>query len=133
MYVFSEDIRVCGSIDMLFASPDNDDEIWIYDWKRSKEIRTSSPFGKGLRCLSHLDDCNLNQYSLQLNMYKRILESKYGKKVLGMALVILHPRHSGYQVLQVKDMDSEIDAILLSKDEDKENMPAFKGNIAKYL
>jgi ATP-dependent exoDNAse (exonuclease V) beta subunit len=134
MYVFDENISVCGSIDMLFASPDNDDEIFIFDWKRSKEIRTSSPFGKGLRCLGHLDDCNFNHYSLQLNMYKFILESKYGKKVVGMALVILHPRHSSYQVIPIKAMDAEIQAILLSKDEDKGNLPpVYKGNIAKYL
>jgi len=133
MYVFDEDHKVCGSIDMLFCSPDNDHEIWIYDWKRSKEIRTSSPFGKGLRCLGHLEDCNFVHYSLQLNMYKHILESKYAKRVVGMALVILHPRHSSYQVIPVNDMQAEIQAILDAKDEDKENVPIYKGNVKKYL
>lgn len=132
MYVFNEDFKVCGSIDMLFCSPDNEDELYIYDWKRSKEIRTSSPFGKGLRCLSHLDDCNLNHYSLQLNLYKYILETKYGKTVKGMALVVLHPNQATYQVIHVSDMQNEIHAILDSKDGNGESNP-FVGKLKKYL
>lgn len=132
-YVFSEDIKVCGSIDMLFCSPNNHDEIYIVDWKRSKEIRTSNRFEKGLRMLAHLDNCNYNTYSLQLNMYKYILETKYNKIVKKMMLVVLHPNHDRYKVIQVPNMDAEIHAILLAKDQDKENMPAFKGNVKKYL
>lgn len=135
MYVFDEDIRVCGSIDMLFCSPDNQDELYIYDWKRSKEIRTSSPFGTGLRCLAHLDDCNYMHYSLQLNMYKYILESKYNKTVKGMALVVLHPNQDTYKVVPVNDMQGEIHAILDSKGAMRGETAnaSLADNLKKYL
>lgn len=133
MYVFDEKYKVCGSIDMLFCDPNDHDKVWIYDWKRSKSIRTSSPFEKGLRCLAHLDNCNYITYSLQLNTYKYILEANYGKTVVGMALVVLHPNQSSYKVIPVKDMQAEIHAILESKDDKEENGPALRGNISKYL
>lgn len=132
MYIFDEDIRVCGSIDMLFCDPDNRN-VYIYDWKRCKDIKKSNPFEKGLRCLSHLDNCNFNTYSLQLNMYKYIL-SKYDLTVVGMALVVLHPNHSGYKVIEVPDMQAEIYRILESKDDKGDESCILRGNVAmKYL
>lgn len=116
MYVFDEEVKVCGSIDMLFCDPDDSNKVYIYDWKRSKEIRKNNLFEKGLRCLSYLDNCNYNTYSLQLNMYKYILESKYDKVVVGMALVILHPKHSNYRVIEVPCMLADIHRILQTKD-----------------
>jgi hypothetical protein len=133
MYIFDEDIRVCGSVDMIFCNPENDREIYIYDWKRSKNISKSNPFEKGLRCLSHLDNCNYITYSLQLNMYKYIL-SKYDLTVVGMALVVLHPDHGKYKVVDVPDMQCEIHRILETKDQDDAAPYVLRGNVAmKYL
>ena len=38
--VFDEDVKLAGSIDMIFEREDGDLEI--YDWKRCKEIRKSN-------------------------------------------------------------------------------------------
>lgn len=134
MYVFDEDARVCGAIDMLFCDPNDCSKLYIYDWKRSKKISKSNPFEKGLRCLSFYDNCNFVTYSLQLNMYKYILESKYDKVVVGMALVILHPNHRNYQVIHVPDMQADIHRILESKDSEGEVPCILRGNVAmKYL
>ena len=133
MYVFDEDVKVCGAIDMLFCDPDDSNKLYIYDWKRSKKISRSNPFEKGLRCLSYLDNCNFNTYSLQLNMYKYILESKYDKIVVGMALVVLHPNHSTYKVIEVSDMQADIHRILESKDKEDESC-ILRGDVPmKYL
>lgn len=134
MYVFDEDVKVCGSIDMLFCDPDDDRKIYVYDWKRAREIRKSNLFEKGLRCLSYLDNCNFNTYSLQLNMYKYILEAKYDKIVVGMALVILHPKHSGYRVIEVPNMQGDIHRILETKDQNDDAPYVLRGDVPmKYL
>jgi hypothetical protein len=68
--------------------------LWIYDWKRAKEIKKHTPFATqtGLpECISHLPDTNFWHYALQLNTYKTILERKYDKRVTKLALVGLHP------------------------------------------
>jgi hypothetical protein len=57
---------------MLFLNPDQ--TLSIYDWKFSKEIQTHSFGKKGLGPATELNDCNTTHYSLQLNLYREILE-----------------------------------------------------------
>jgi ATP-dependent exoDNAse (exonuclease V) beta subunit len=88
MMIYDEDIRICGSVDMLFLNEDG--TLNIYDWKFSKEIQTHSYGKKGLGPLTHMNDCNTSHYSLQLNLYREILERKYGFVVRDMVLVFMH-------------------------------------------
>jgi hypothetical protein len=58
-----------------------------------------------------MPDTNFWHYSLQLNVYKRILEVKYGKKVTALFLVCLHP-NSGYDTydrISVPILEKELD------------------------
>ena len=106
--VFDEDLRLTGSIDMCFRKPDG--TIAIYDWKRSKEIKKTGGFMKFSKnpVLSHIPDLNYWHYSLQLNIYKTILERNYGAKVSEMFLVCLHPNHKNYQRIEVTNMSVEV-------------------------
>jgi ATP-dependent exoDNAse (exonuclease V) beta subunit len=88
MMIYDEDIRICGSVDMLFLNEDG--TLSIYDWKFSKEIQTGSYGKKGLGPASDMNDCNTSHYSLQLNLYREILERKYGFVVRDMVLVFMH-------------------------------------------
>lgn len=112
--VFDEDLQLAGSIDMCFIKGDG--TIAIYDWKRSREIKKSSWFIKFShnKVLSHIPDLNYWHYSLQLNIYKGILERKYNLKVSDMYLVCLHPNHKDYQRIKVNDMSVEIDQLFAS-------------------
>jgi len=87
MMVYDEDIKICGSIDMLFINPDG--TLSIYDWKFSKEIQYNSFSGKKIQPVN-MEDCNLSHYSLQLNVYRIILERKYGFTIKDMFLVFMH-------------------------------------------
>ena len=112
--VYYEEYRLSGSIDMVFENPDG--TLQIYDWKRCKSIDFEA-FGDATAltpCISHLPDTNFWHYSIQLNMYKRILESKYDKKVTDLYLVCLHPDnpYKTYSRIQVPDLSAEIDALL---------------------
>ena len=85
----------------------------IYDWKRCKEIKQSNDFKEfaSTECIKHLPDTNFWHYSLQLNIYKAILERKYDKKVAAMYLVCLHPSLSSYQLFPVPDLAEEVAAL----------------------
>jgi hypothetical protein len=108
--VYWEDIKISGSIDMIFENPDG--TLLIYDWKRCKEISHENGFGKtaSTPCIRHLPDTNFWHYSLQLNMYKTILENKYDKKVVGLFLVCLHPDnpYKSYDRIEVPFLDKEM-------------------------
>jgi ATP-dependent exoDNAse (exonuclease V) beta subunit len=108
--VFHEELRISGSIDMVFENPDG--TISIYDWKRCKEIKSEVEFNKysHTECISHLPDVNFWHYALQLNVYKMILEHKYDKKVSKLCLVRIHPddAYKNYECIEVPFLDTEI-------------------------
>ena len=107
--VFDEELKLSGSIDMVFE--DDNGDLLIYDWKRCKEIKTTG-FNKFShnKLLEHLPDSNYWHYCLQLNIYKAILEKNYNKKVVGLFLVCLHPnnKNNNYLRMQVTDLNNEV-------------------------
>ena len=110
-FIFSEIHRITGSIDAVFENDDG--TLSIYDWKRSKDISFKSFNNeKGKYPLDSVLNTNYYHYSLQLNLYKTILERYYGKKIKDMFLIVLHPDNSNYEKIQVMNMQKEIDLIL---------------------
>jgi len=120
--VYYEELKLSGSIDMIFENPDG--TLQIYDWKRVNDLKYEAEFDKYslTSCISHLPDVNFWHYALQLNMYKMIIEHKYGKKVTDLYLVCIHPDnvYRNYKRIQVPILDDEIkDLIELRKDQIK--------------
>lgn len=101
--VYDEDKGLAGSIDFTLTNKQGD--IIILDWKRSKEIKMSNWFERGIGCLSHLDNCNYNHYTLQLNLYRHLLTTKYSKNVIGLAIVVFHPDNPTYIMTQLPMID----------------------------
>ena len=122
--IFHEEARISGSIDMVFENLDLSTGVpngtfSIYDWKRCKEITRHNAFNKWAVTpgLDHLPDTNFWHYSLQLNLYKYILQEKYGKRVTDMYLVCLHPDNSNrdYQRIKVADLHSEVSELMRAR------------------
>lgn len=111
--VFKEDIKLAGSIDMVYKKPDG--TLAIYDWKRAKDMRYENPYQSGKPPIDHLPDTNYWHYSLQLNIYRRILEELYGVVVSELALVVLHPINSSFRVIMLNRMDDEVTAMFESR------------------
>jgi ATP-dependent exoDNAse (exonuclease V) beta subunit len=112
--VYYEEYKLSGSIDMVFENPDG--TLQIYDWKRCKSIEYEAYRKKTaiVPCVGHIPDTNFWHYSLQLNLYKTILEHKYGKKVTDLYLVCLHPDncYKTYDRIQVPILEKEIQDVL---------------------
>jgi ATP-dependent exoDNAse (exonuclease V) beta subunit len=115
--VYDEELKLAGSIDMIFENPDG--TLQIYDWKRVKEIKYdhdthfgNENYGK-IDCIRHLPDTNYWHYSLQLNTYKKIIETKYDKKVTDLYLVCLHPDNpiNTYDRIKINILEKEMDAL----------------------
>lgn len=104
-------IKLCGSIDMVYRRK-SDGKFVIYDWKRSKEIKSDNPFGSGLPPLEHLPDTNYWHYTMQLNVYKWMLEKYYGLEVADLYLVILHPDQPSYRRMRLNIMTDEVEDMI---------------------
>jgi ATP-dependent exoDNAse (exonuclease V) beta subunit len=115
--VFNEDVKISGSIDMVYENPDG--TLSIYDWKRSKNITRINTFNKFAlpQAICHLPDSNFWHYALQLNTYKQILQSKYGKKVTDLYLVRLHPdaEEKNYELIQLPNLSLEVNELFQEK------------------
>jgi hypothetical protein len=110
--VFYKDLKLAGSIDMVYENID-DGTLMIYDWKRVKSIEYEA-FGNATATSPHLPDVpnsNFWHYSLQLNTYKAILESQYGKTVTRLMLVRLYPDAPAYELHECANMQSEVKAL----------------------
>ena len=108
--VYHEEYKISGSIDFVGINPDG--TLSFLDWKRSKKIEKYSNFNKKsiIEGLEHIPDTNYWHYILQLNLYKFIVESKYGFKVKDLHLVVIHPENElqNYEKIKVPII-SEID------------------------
>ena len=68
-------------------------------------------FETGLGRINELANCNYIHYSIQLNIYKRLLETRYNIIISEMFLVILHPDNENYFLEKVNDMSKYINII----------------------
>ncbi len=109
--VWSEEHKLAGSIDMIYKRK-SDGKFVIYDWKRSKEIKTSNDYETGYPPLDHLPHCNYWHYTLQLNVYKWFLETFYGLEIADLYLVILHPDNTNYRRLRLNMLPDEVQSML---------------------
>ena len=123
--VFHEEARIAGSIDMVYeviepnadadadTPTDTPTPLAIYDWKRCREITKTNRANKFAThpAIEHLPDTNYWHYALQLNIYKYILQSKYGKRITDLYLIILHPEAQNYQRIKLPDLQTEVSAL----------------------
>jgi len=126
--VYDEDLKISGSIDMVYENQDG--TLSIYDWKRSKEITRINNFNKFAKnkLICEMPDANFWHYALQLNTYKAILERKYGKVVTDLYLVRLHPdaEEKNYELIKLPILSKEINDLFderqkeINKEVDKE-------------
>lgn len=113
--IYDEDIKISGSIDMVYEN-EEDGTLSIFDWKRCKQITKVNPYNKFAISpeFAEMPDSNFWHYSLQLNTYKVILETKYNKRVRDLYLVQLHPEADAgnYELYLVPDLSSRIREVL---------------------
>lgn len=102
-WIIHSDDGIAGSIDCVLVNDKG--EFVLLDWKRSKEIKMRNYYEKGYSPFEKWDNCNYNHYTLQLNIYRHILEREYGAKVIGMYNIILYPENSSYQKYEIKRID----------------------------
>ena len=91
--------KVAGTIDAVFQTPDG---IVLVDWKRCKAIDYSG-HRRGVDWMAYTEDCNYNKYSLQLSLYRELIDSE----VVGMFIVQIHPDLDRYQKLRAQSFHVE--------------------------
>lgn len=119
--IYSILLQLCGSVDILYeyaddrVFPDGKKHLVMADWKRSKKITQYNSYQSGSKaCTEMVGDCNYIHYTIQLSLYKWILEEYYDVVIDNMYLVVLHPNQDKYicMPLDTKHSKPLIDGVL---------------------
>lgn len=102
--VFDEERKISGSIDCVLKHVETG-AVTILDWKRSKEIKKENRFEQGFPPFEHLPNCNFSHYTLQLNIYRHLLETKYEQRVAAMYILVFHPNAESFALHVVEKYD----------------------------
>jgi hypothetical protein len=114
LVVGDQEYKIAGQVDGLFFNKKSN-ELEIWDYKTNKEIKYSNNFGQKFQDpISHLDVCEFNTYSLQLSLYKHIIQKNTNLKIGSNYLVWINENISKYKVIKCQDMEAEIKLMIQS-------------------
>lgn len=128
-FVYMKSIGVCGQADLVEVV---DGKVHITDYKTNKEIKESSYVNwEGMSQkmnfpVSHMDDCNLNHYNLQLSLYMYMM-LKHNPKLRAGDMIIQHV------MFEKKDEDENGYPILAETDQGEPVIKEIKRYSLPYL
>jgi len=101
--VYDGESLIGGMLDMLFYNV-KAKEFQIWDWKTNKEFDKESKYGNYLSGdLCTIQDSDLEIYSLQLSLYKLIIEKNTGIKLGDSYIVWFSHNNPTYEIIKVND------------------------------
>jgi hypothetical protein len=106
------ELGIAGMLDQLYWNMKHQ-ELQIWDWKSNKEIKYLSPYGNRMKgCLSDLHDCEIYTYSLQLGIYKRIIEKNTNIRIGRTYICWLNECNNEAEVIETMKLDRYLDMLL---------------------
>lgn len=98
---------IAGNIDLLCWN-EKDQEYQIWDYKTNKQINTINKYEKLFDEFNELDDCEFNKYSIQLNIYKQLLEMSLNIKIGKCYLAWFNENNDDYKIFKCLDLSEEV-------------------------
>lgn len=111
LIVYDKDSLVGGMMDMIFYNV-KAGEYQVWDWKTNKDFTYENRFQKLGNELECLDDCDFNVYSLQLSLYKYIIEKHTGIKFGKSYVTWFSHNNPKYIIIEMTDRTKEIEVML---------------------
>jgi len=102
LVVFDRESLIGGMLDMLFFNVKKG-EFQIYDWKTNKEFTKEMKSRHLTGDLYMLEDSDLEIYSIQLGLYKYIIEKYTGIKLGKSYIVWFSHNNPSYEIIEAKD------------------------------
>lgn len=127
-------LRLGGSVDAVFRLRSRPNCFYIVDWKTCRSIMKrgiDKCFKRDGRCeplpgqvctrycphpiTRHLENCNFTAYSLQLTLYRDLLERTEGLNIVGQALVVVNTRQLDYDMLETPYLKAELEEMFMER------------------
>lgn len=112
LIVGSEEYDIAGAVDMLFRNKLTN-EIVMIDFKTNKEIKRKGFKGAKMQVpLQNLGDCNYSHYSLQLELYKYLIEKYTNLTISEHFIVYFNENADKYEIIETLNVKDEVIKIL---------------------
>ena len=107
----SSEIGIAGMFDQLMYD-ELKDSYSIIDYKTDKEIKFTNKWSSLKDPLNHLDDCQFNKYSLQLSLYKYIIEKYTNIKISELKIIWFNHKNDSYKIFEVDFLKDDIEKLI---------------------
>jgi len=112
--IYDKTSMIAGMLDMLFWNVKYG-VLQLYDWKTNKDFTFEMKSRHLINELFTLEDCDLELYSLQLELYKYIIEKNTGIKLGKSYIVWFSHNNPTYQIIEVIDRKYYVDIIMKNR------------------
>lgn len=111
LIVYDIEYKIAGIFDGLFYNKVNNCyDIW--DWKTSSKIKRTGFNGEKLIGFPHLENCNFNEYALQLSLYKYIIEKNTDIRIKYLNVCQISTKNTMYNAFRVPYLKDEVIQLL---------------------
>jgi hypothetical protein len=111
MVVCDKDFLIGGMLDIIFWNV-KAQEFQIWDWKTNKEFSRECKERHLTDELCMLEECDIEIYSLQLEMYKQIIEKNVPIKLGQSYLVWFSHNNENYEIIKTLNREYHVKTIL---------------------
>ena len=111
MIIYDKESLIGGMLDMLFYNT-RTQQFEIWDYKTNKKFTRENCEQKLLHPFKMIDDCDLEIYSIQLALYKLIIEKNTGIKLGKSYVVWFSHNNENYEIIPTCDRDNIAEIIM---------------------
>jgi hypothetical protein len=115
--VGDEEFLISGTIDQIFFNK-KADKLELWDWKTNKEIKSETPYKLEFP-LSHISNAELHIYSLQLSLYKYLIQKNTNLEIGDCYINWFNENNKKYKIFKCFDFENEIKSIIMDYQEKK--------------
>ena len=102
-----EDTKICGMSDLLCYNTETD-KLEILDFKTNKKMEKSSPYGNLFYPFDDMTEGEINEYTIQLNVYKYFVEKTTSLKIDKLKIIWFNVKNDSYHLYELADLQSKI-------------------------
>jgi ATP-dependent exoDNAse (exonuclease V) beta subunit len=101
-----DDTKICGMLDMLVLK-EEDQTIELWDFKTNKKMEHSR-YGNLLEPFEDMSEGEINEYTIQLNTYKYLIEKYTNLKINKTKVIWFNVINDNYRLFELTDIQPKI-------------------------
>lgn len=112
MIVGDKDYNIAGQFDGLFYDTESEHYV-LLDYKNDKKFTKTQQYGKNFRRpITNVAECEFNKYSLQLSLYRYIIEKNTNIKIGEMVVYRFNEKLDNYEEYKLNYLKEEVFKVL---------------------